>query len=58
MNDHNPIQKSIEKRLKDERYHIPKKETEKRGFDVQLILIISIILSIILGILSTLKSLF
>ncbi|HHL0696395.1 TPA: hypothetical protein ACQ0FK_001186 [Streptococcus agalactiae] len=43
MKKKNLLQESINKRLSEERYQIPKEKREKKRFDMQLILIISIL---------------
>lgn len=57
MAKNNPIQKSIEQKIEDERYRFPNEEKEKHFFDIQFLLVISIILSMILGIITALKGL-
>ncbi|HEO0177959.1 TPA: hypothetical protein U9B21_000415 [Streptococcus agalactiae] len=50
MKKKNLLQESINKRLSEERYQIPKEKREKKRFDMQLILIISILIGLIMSI--------
>lgn len=55
MSEDSPIKTSIDKRLKDERYIIPKEKKEPRKYvDVQLIIIISVIIGLLLSLLQLL----
>lgn len=52
MTQHSPIKTSIQKRLDDERYIIPKeKKRRKTIFKVQYILIVSAVISLVLSLL-------
>lgn len=52
MSDERPIKASIDKRLSEERYIIPKEKKEPRKpFNVQILLTISIVIGLILSIL-------
>lgn len=52
MTQHSPIKTSIQKRLEDERYVIPKeKKRRKTIFKVQYILIVSAVISLVLSLL-------
>ncbi|KXT76151.1 hypothetical protein [Streptococcus sp. DD12] len=49
MPKENPLKESISGRLAEERYSIPKKKKEKKPFNFQWILIISILVGLILS---------
>lgn len=49
MSDNNPLKDSISGRLAEERYTIPKKKKEKKPFNFQWILIISILVGLVLS---------
>ena len=49
MPKENPLKESISGRLAEERYTIPKKKKEKKPFNFQWILIISILVGLILS---------
>ncbi|EPV52538.1 Accessory secretory protein Asp4, partial [Streptococcus agalactiae GB00899] len=51
----NLLQESINKRLSEERYQIPKEKREKKRFDMQLILIISILIGLIMSIIGIIR---
>lgn len=52
MTQHSPIKSSIQKRLDDERYIIPKeKKRRKTIFNVQYILIVSVLIGLALSLL-------
>ncbi|MBL1126391.1 hypothetical protein F9856_09670 [Streptococcus suis] len=46
MKHEHPLKESIEQRLEEERYVIPKKRKEKKRFNFQLIVTISILISL------------
>ncbi|MCD0095512.1 hypothetical protein HK271_03825 [Streptococcus agalactiae] len=49
------VHESINKRLSEERYQIPKEKREKKRFDMQLILIISILIGLIMSIIGIIR---
>ncbi|HEO4419822.1 TPA: hypothetical protein VAZ19_000991 [Streptococcus agalactiae] len=55
MKKKNLLQESINKRLSEERYQIPKEKREKKRFDMQLILIISILIGLIMSIIGIIR---
>ncbi|HEO7009512.1 TPA: hypothetical protein VBD13_001483 [Streptococcus agalactiae] len=55
MKKRNLLQESINKRLSEERYQIPKEKREKKRFDMQLILIISILIGLIMSIIGIIR---
>ncbi|HGD0097585.1 TPA: hypothetical protein ACG6T4_001169 [Streptococcus agalactiae] len=55
MKKKNLLQESINKRLSEERYQIPKGKREKKRFDMQLILIISILIGLIMSIIGIIR---
>ncbi|HGH8075167.1 TPA: hypothetical protein ACJOGL_001310 [Streptococcus agalactiae] len=55
MKKKNLLQESINKRLSEERYQIPKEKREKKRFDMQLILIISILIGLIMSIIGIIQ---
>ncbi|ASW51581.2 TPA: hypothetical protein TXT45_001824 [Streptococcus suis] len=55
MKHEHPLKESIEQRLEEERYVIPKKNKEKKRFNFQLIVTISILISLGLIILQILQ---
>ncbi|HFI0427032.1 TPA: hypothetical protein ACGOW3_001343 [Streptococcus suis] len=55
MGHEHPLKESIEQRLEEERYVIPKKKKEKKRFNFQLIVTISIFISLGLIILQILQ---
>ncbi|HEN8860378.1 TPA: hypothetical protein VA785_000558 [Streptococcus agalactiae] len=55
MKKNNLLQESINKRLSEERYQIPKEKREKKRFDMQLILIISILIGLIMSIIGIIR---
>ncbi|CYU82518.1 TPA: hypothetical protein TZW69_001300 [Streptococcus suis] len=55
MGHEHPLKESIEQRLEEERYVIPKKKKEKKRFNFQLIVTISILISLGLIILQILQ---
>ncbi|HGD2692178.1 TPA: hypothetical protein ACIN5O_000534 [Streptococcus agalactiae] len=55
MKKKNLLQESINKRLSEERYQIPKEKREKKQFDMQLILIISILIGLIMSIIGIIR---
>ncbi|HGD4720161.1 TPA: hypothetical protein ACIO1H_000970 [Streptococcus agalactiae] len=55
MKKKNLLQESINKRLSEERYQIPKEKREKKRFDMQLILIISILIGLIISIIGIIR---
>ncbi|MGR1378520.1 hypothetical protein UW663_07920 [Streptococcus agalactiae] len=55
MRKKNLLQESINKRLSEERYQIPKEKREKKRFDMQLILIISILIGLIMSIIGIIR---
>ncbi|HEO4145558.1 hypothetical protein [Streptococcus agalactiae] len=55
MKKKNLLQESINKRLSEERYQIPKEKREKKRFDMQLILIISILIGLIMSIVGIIR---
>ncbi|AYY63444.1 hypothetical protein EGX72_04880 [Streptococcus sp. FDAARGOS_521] len=55
MEKKNLLQESINKRLSEERYQIPKEKREKKRFDMQLILIISILIGLIMSIIGIIR---
>ncbi|HGI4987110.1 hypothetical protein [Streptococcus agalactiae] len=55
MTKKNLLQESINKRLSEERYQIPKEKREKKRFDMQLILIISILIGLIMSIIGIIR---
>ncbi|HEO0737078.1 TPA: hypothetical protein U9M05_000640 [Streptococcus agalactiae] len=55
MKKKNLLQESINKRLSEERYQIPKEKREKKRFDMQLILIISILIGLITSIIGIIR---
>ncbi|HEM9564310.1 TPA: hypothetical protein U3L29_001518 [Streptococcus agalactiae] len=55
MKKENLLQESINKRLSEERYQIPKEKREKKRFDMQLILIISILIGLIMSIIGIIR---
>ncbi|CYV01502.1 TPA: hypothetical protein U1344_000679 [Streptococcus suis] len=46
MKHEHPLKESIDQRLEEERYVIPKKRKEKKRFNFQLIVTISILISL------------
>lgn len=58
MVDNNPIKKSIKQKMDEERYKIPSEKENKKYFDIQMLLVLSILLSTILGLISAIKLLF
>ncbi|HGI2674003.1 TPA: hypothetical protein ACJR4H_001047 [Streptococcus agalactiae] len=55
MKKKNLLQERINKRLSEERYQIPKEKREKKRFDMQLILIISILIGLIMSIIGIIR---
>ncbi|HEO7797328.1 TPA: hypothetical protein VBM56_000421 [Streptococcus agalactiae] len=55
MKKKNLLQESINKRLSEEQYQIPKEKREKKRFDMQLILIISILIGLIMSIIGIIR---
>ncbi|HEN7305832.1 TPA: hypothetical protein U7J76_001189 [Streptococcus agalactiae] len=55
MKKKNLLQESINKRLSEERYQIPKEKREKKRFDMKLILIISILIGLIMSIIGIIR---
>ncbi|HEN0625494.1 hypothetical protein SUC37_02790 [Streptococcus agalactiae] len=55
MKKKNLLQESINKRLSEERYQIPKEKRDKKRFDMQLILIISILIGLIMSIIGIIR---
>lgn len=55
MKHEHPLKESIDQRLEEERYVIPKKKKVKKRFDFQLIVIISILISLGLVILQIIQ---
>ncbi|HGI2758471.1 TPA: hypothetical protein ACJR5J_000483 [Streptococcus agalactiae] len=55
MKKKNLLQESINRRLSEERYQIPKEKREKKRFDMQLILIISILIGLIMSIIGIIR---
>ncbi|HEO8368689.1 TPA: hypothetical protein VBX41_001353 [Streptococcus agalactiae] len=55
MKKKNLLQEGINKRLSEERYQIPKEKREKKRFDMQLILIISILIGLIMSIIGIIR---
>ncbi|MGV3300342.1 hypothetical protein ACMG7A_06360 [Streptococcus agalactiae] len=55
MKKKNLLQESINKRLSEERYQSPKEKREKKRFDMQLILIISILIGLIMSIIGIIR---
>ncbi|KLK12577.1 hypothetical protein WB14_02845 [Streptococcus agalactiae] len=55
MKKKNLLQESINKRLSEGRYQIPKEKREKKRFDMQLILIISILIGLIMSIIGIIR---
>ncbi|HGC7782996.1 TPA: hypothetical protein ACI02T_001280 [Streptococcus agalactiae] len=55
MKKKNLLQESINKCLSEERYQIPKEKREKKRFDMQLILIISILIGLIMSIIGIIR---
>ncbi|HEO5282107.1 TPA: hypothetical protein VA361_000846 [Streptococcus agalactiae] len=55
MKKKNLLQESINKRLSEERYQIPKEKREKKRFNMQLILIISILIGLIMSIIGIIR---
>ncbi|HGA2546155.1 TPA: hypothetical protein ACGUEW_000975 [Streptococcus agalactiae] len=55
MKKKNLLQESINKRLSEDRYQIPKEKREKKRFDMQLILIISILIGLIMSIIGIIR---
>ncbi|HGD0413095.1 TPA: hypothetical protein ACG67C_000192 [Streptococcus agalactiae] len=55
MKKKNLLQESINKHLSEERYQIPKEKREKKRFDMQLILIISILIGLIMSIIGIIR---
>ncbi|HGA0408123.1 TPA: hypothetical protein ACGQAX_000548 [Streptococcus agalactiae] len=55
MKKKNLLQESINKRLSEERYQIPKEKREKKRFEMQLILIISILIGLIMSIIGIIR---
>ncbi|MBY5025575.1 hypothetical protein [Streptococcus suis] len=58
MGHEHPLKESIEQRIEEERYVIPKKKKEKERFNFQLIVTISILISLGLIILQILQFFF
>lgn len=58
MKHEHPLKESIEQRLEEERYVIPKKRKEKKRFNFQLIVTISILISLGLIILQIIQFFF
>lgn len=55
MSDDNPLKESISSRMKEERFTPKKEKKEKRPFDFQLILIISIVIGLVLSLVQLLS---
>lgn len=46
MKEENPLKDSIDKRMEEERYQFPKKKKEKKQFNMQIIVLISVLISL------------
>ncbi|HFU4025754.1 TPA: hypothetical protein ACGO0F_001470 [Streptococcus suis] len=55
MKHEHPLKESIEQRLEEERYVLPKEKKKKKMFDFQLVVIFSILLGLLLIILQILQ---
>lgn len=47
MKEENPLQSSIDKRLSEERYRIPREKKKRKSFNFRWVMIISIILGLL-----------
>lgn len=46
MKEENPLKDSIDKRMEEERYQFPKEKKEKKQFNMQIIVLISVLISL------------
>ncbi|MGT2711346.1 hypothetical protein [Streptococcus oriscaviae] len=46
MKEENPLKDSINKRMEEERYQFPKEKKEKKQFNMQIIVLISVLISL------------
>lgn len=46
MKKENPLKDSINKRMEEERYQFPKEKKEKKQFNMQIIVLISVLISL------------